>query len=129
MPSRMLHHVSFAVADLDRSASFYDNALKTLGYVRIWTAADAIGYAPPGSDDLFALKRRSSKVTAPGEGFHLAFSAPSNGAVDAFHAAALGHGGIDGGAPGLRPQYGPRYYAAFVIDPDGYRIEAVHKHD
>jgi len=62
---------------------------------------------------------------APGEGFHLAFTASDRAAVDAFHAAALRHGGADNGPPGLRPHYGPGYYAAFVIDPDGYRIEAV----
>jgi catechol 2,3-dioxygenase-like lactoylglutathione lyase family enzyme len=61
----------------------------------------------------------------PGAGFHLAFSAPSKAAVDAFHANALRVGGVDDGAPGLRPEYGPDYDAAFLVDPDGHRIEAV----
>jgi catechol 2,3-dioxygenase-like lactoylglutathione lyase family enzyme len=63
-------------------------------------------------------------VTPPGRGFHLAFVASSREAVDRFHAGALQCGGVDQGAPGLRPHYGPGYYAAFVLDPDGYKLEA-----
>jgi catechol 2,3-dioxygenase-like lactoylglutathione lyase family enzyme len=63
-------------------------------------------------------------VIPPGRGFHLAFIAPSREAVDRFHAAAIEYGGFDQGAPGLRPQYGSDYYAAFVLDPDGYKLEA-----
>jgi len=121
----MLHHVSFAVADLQRSAAFYDAALSTLGYVRVWTDETAIGYGPPGGGDKFAIKVRGPATVVPGPGFHLAFSAPGREAVAAFYRAALAHGGRDNGAPGLRPHYGPDYYAAFVFDPDGYRIEAV----
>jgi catechol 2,3-dioxygenase-like lactoylglutathione lyase family enzyme len=66
-------------------------------------------------------------VIAPGPGFHLAFIAPSREAVDAFHAAALAAGAEDCGAPGPRPHYGETYYAAFVIDLDGYKLEAVHQ--
>ena len=121
----MLHHLSFAVSDLERAAAFYDAALAPLGYVRVWTAPDAIGYGLPGGGDQFAIKTCSEGVSAPSPGFHLAFAAPSREAVDRFHAAALLHGGRCNGAPGLRPRYGPTYYAAFVIDPDGYRIEAV----
>ena len=121
----MLHHVSFAVADLHRSATFYDAALATLGYVRVWTDETAIGYGHPGGGDKFAIKVRGQATAVPGPGFHLAFSARSREAVAAFHHAALAHGGRDNGAPGLRPHYGPDYYAAFVFDPDGYRIEAV----
>ena len=121
----MLHHISLAVADLERSATFYDASLATLGYVRVWANASAIGYGNPGGDDEFAIKLRSTQVTAPGPGFHLAFSAPCRDAVVQFHEAALGHGGQDHGAPGLRANYGENYFAAFVIDPDGYQIEAV----
>jgi catechol 2,3-dioxygenase-like lactoylglutathione lyase family enzyme len=121
----MLHHISFAVADLARSAAFYDTTLAPLGYVRVWTDATAIGYGLPGGGDKFAIKVRSGKILVPGPGFHLAFAAPSRESVDAFHRAALASGGRDNGAPGLRPQYAPDYYAAFVFDPDGYRIEAV----
>ena len=121
----MLHHISFAVADLARSAAFYDAALAPLGYVRVWTHETAIGYGRPGEGDKFAIKARGKEIEIPGPGFHLAFAAPSRGAVDEFHRAALASGGRDNGPPGLRPQYAPDYYAAFVLDPDGYRIEAV----
>jgi len=121
----MLHHISFAVTDLKRSAAFYDATLATLGYVRVWANASAVGYGNPGGDDRFAIKLRAPQLTPPGPGFHLAFSAPSRDAVVQFHQAALAHGGQDNGAPGLRANYGEYYFAAFVIDPDGYQIEAV----
>ncbi|MBB4841708.1 catechol 2,3-dioxygenase-like lactoylglutathione lyase family enzyme [Paucibacter oligotrophus] len=127
----MLHHLSFGVKNLRRAADFYDAVLEPLGYVRVWTDFEgdadtqAVGYGEPGSDDKLALKQRPDNAVAPGPGFHLAFSAPSREAVDRFHAAALGQGGQDNGAPGLRPHYGPHYYAAFVVDPEGIRIEAV----
>jgi catechol 2,3-dioxygenase-like lactoylglutathione lyase family enzyme len=127
----MLHHVSFGVTDLRRAVDFYDAVLEPLGYVRVWTDFEgdpdtlAVGYGLPGGEDLLALKQRMHAHVAPGPGFHLAFSAPSREAVNRFHAAAMRTGGKDNGAPGLRPDYGPHYYAAFVIDPDGFRIEAV----
>jgi catechol 2,3-dioxygenase-like lactoylglutathione lyase family enzyme len=121
----MLGHLSFGVADLDRAIAFYDAVLAHIGLTRVWTNPNAAGYGPPGRGDLLALKRQSGPVAPPGPGFHLAFNAPTHEAVDAFHAAALTNGGIDNGAPGLRPHYGPTYYAAFVIDPEGYRLEAV----
>jgi catechol 2,3-dioxygenase-like lactoylglutathione lyase family enzyme len=123
--AHMLHHVSFGVADLDRAGRFYDAALAPLGFVRVWTTATEIGYGRAGGGDKFALKQIADGLATPGRGFHLAFAAGSSAAVDGFHAAALRHGGTDNGAPGPRPRYGPHYYAAFVIDPDGHRIEAV----
>jgi len=123
----MLHHLSFPVADLTRSASFYDATLSTLGYVRVWENETAVGYGSPGGGDKFALKLKSTGGFVPGEGFHVAFSAPSRAAVDSFYQAALEHGGKNNGGSGLHPEYGPDYYAAFVFDPDGYRIEAVIK--
>jgi len=121
----MLGHLSFGVTDLERAVAFYDAALAPLELTRVWTKPNAAGYGPPGGGDLLALKRQSSPVTPPGPGFHLAFNAASHAAVDAFHSAALGAGGTDNGGPGLRLHYGPTYYAAFVIDPDGHPIEAV----
>lgn len=120
-----LHHVSFAVVDLRRSSAFYDAVLRPLGYTRVWADATAVGYGSAGGDDKFALKLRAAPVQVPGDGFHLAFAAPSREAVLAFHREALTHGGTDNGGAGLHPEYGPGYFAAFVIDPDGYRIEAV----
>ena len=121
----MLHHLSFGVTDLVRSAAFYDATLSALGYVRVWTDKTAIGYGLPGGGDKLAIKLRSSGVVVPGSGFHVAFAARSRESVARFYEAALQHGGQDNGAPGPRPDYGQHYYAAFVIDPDGYRIEAV----
>jgi catechol 2,3-dioxygenase-like lactoylglutathione lyase family enzyme len=122
----VLGHLSFGVRDLARATTFYDAVLATIGFVRVWTNPTAAGYGPPGSEDKFALKLRDG-AAPPGKGFHLAFDAADRKAVDQFHAAALAHGGADNGAPGLRPHYSPTYYAAFVIDPDGYEIEAVHQ--
>ncbi len=121
----MLHHLSFAVADLPRAAAFYDAALSALGYRRVWEDATFIGYGLHPGQDLFALKLRPDHAHAPSDGFHLAFAAPSREAVTAFYEAAMSRGGTDNGGSGLHPEYGADYFAAFVIDPDGYRIEAV----
>lgn len=121
----MLHHFSLAVANLARSAGFYDAALAPLGYGRVWTHKTAIGYGSKGGGDKFAIKLRSGDLVVPGEGFHIAFAAPSREAVNTFYKTALEHGGKDNGAAGLHLEYGNHYYAAFVFDPDGYRIEAV----
>jgi catechol 2,3-dioxygenase-like lactoylglutathione lyase family enzyme len=123
----MLGHLSFGVNDLDRAAAFYDRILAPLGFVRAWTNPRGVGFGPKGGGDKLALFSRPAQAVAPGPGFHLAFNAPSRAAVDAFHAAALEAGGADCGAPGLRPQYSATYYAAFVIDLDGYKLEAVHQ--
>ena len=122
----MLGHLSFGVADLARAARFYDAALTALGYARVWTNAHGVGYGAPGGGDKLALFPRAD-AAAPGAGFHVAFDAPSQAAVERFHAAAIAAGGTDNGAPGLRAHYSPTYYAAFVIDPDGHRLEAVHQ--
>ncbi len=130
----MVHHLSFAVLDLDRSAGFYDATLAPLGYVRAWTHETgdgykeaAVGYGLPGANDdvEFAIRVRREGVVVPGDGFHVAFSAPSHEAVTAFYRAALEHGGRDNGGLGFHPEHGPDYFAAFVFDPDGHRIEAV----
>lgn len=123
----MLGHLSFGVNDLDRAAAFYDQILAPLGFVRIRTNSKGVGFGKKGGGDKLALFAKPQQVIAPGPGFHLAFNAPSREAVDAFHAAAVSAGGTDCGAPGLRPHYGVAYYAAFVIDLDGYKLEAVHQ--
>ena len=123
----MLGHLSFGVGDLARSAEFYDRVLAPLGYVRVWSNRRGVGFGEKGGGDKLALFAQPERGRPPGPGFHLAFTAPSRGAVDTFHAAALGAGGRDCGAPGPRPHYGATYYAAFVLDPDGYKLEAVHQ--
>lgn len=120
----MLGHISFGVRDLGAAIGFYDVALAPLSLVRVWTTKGAAGYGARGGPDVLALKLRAD-AAPPGPGFHLAFTAESRAAVDGFHAAALAAGGRDNGAPGLRPHYGPFYYAAFVIDPEGWALEAV----
>lgn len=126
-----LHHLSLGVRDIVVSVRFYDAVLATLGFVRVWSdlrpgePGQGVGYGLPGSADVLALKERPGGDVGLGSGFHLALAAPSRAAVDRFHAAALAAGGNSGGAPGVRPNYGEHYYAAFALDPDGHRLEAV----
>lgn len=122
----MLHHLSFGVRDLALAGAFYDAALGALGFRRVFDGPESIGYGLVDDQDQLLLNLEP-EARAPGPGFHLAFDAPTRAAVDAFHAQALRVGGRDNGAPGLRPDYGPHYYAAFLVDPDGHRIEAVCK--
>jgi catechol 2,3-dioxygenase-like lactoylglutathione lyase family enzyme len=122
----MIGHLSFGVADLARATAFYDAALGALGYRRVWTSEKGVGYGlEEGRDKLNLFPRADS--AAPGPGFHLAFDAASPDEVDRFHAAAIAAGGTCDGPPGPRPHYGATYYAAFVIDPDGHKLEAVHQ--
>jgi catechol 2,3-dioxygenase-like lactoylglutathione lyase family enzyme len=122
----MIDHLSLGVSDLARAGAFYDALLATLGYVRVLTHERALGWGTPGArDEAFAILAAGERAKAPGEGCHLAFSAPSRRAVDSFHSIALQQGATDEGRPGPRPEYGPGYYAAFVRDRDGYRLEAV----
>jgi catechol 2,3-dioxygenase-like lactoylglutathione lyase family enzyme len=123
----MLSHLSFGVEDLAHATAFYEAALAPLGFVCVWKHRDASGFGEPGGEDRLALFSRPGKARAPGAGFHLCFTAPDRESVDRFHAAALAAGGTDSGAPGLRPHYSPTYYAAFVIDPDGHKLEALHQ--
>jgi catechol 2,3-dioxygenase-like lactoylglutathione lyase family enzyme len=121
----MLHHLSLATTDLKRSSAFYDAALAPLGYRRVCSHDTFAGYGVKDNEDKFALKLITEGATIPSEGTHLAFSAPNRKAVDEFYAEAMKHGGTDNGGFGVHSEYGPNYYAAFVFDPDGYRIEAV----
>lgn len=122
--SDVLDHISIAVRELDRARRFYDASLLPLGFRRLYDTATGSAYGlGKGSDD-FCIIRDEHAGTAPG-GNHVALRARSRPAVDRFHAAALAAGARDDGAPGLRPHYHASYYAAFVIDLDGHRIEAV----
>lgn len=123
----MLDHISLAVSDIDSARGFYDAALAPLGYARQMSFADGgktfSGYGP-ATKPAFWIYGGCGPVTA-GTGAHTAFLASDRPAVDAFHRVALAHGARDDGQPGLRPEYHPNYYAAFVVDPDGHRLEAV----
>ncbi len=119
----MFDHISIGVRDLAASGRFYDAALRPLGQARLHDSADSLGYGKGAAG--FWLSQTEHPVPADTRsGLHFCFTAPDRDAVDAFHRAALAAGGSDNGAPGKRPEYGPDYYAAFVIDPDGYRLEA-----
>lgn len=119
----MLDHVSIGVADIPRSGRFYDAVLKPLGYERLSDGDTSLGYGAT-SVQLW-LGATAQPVRPDGEsGLHFCFAARDRKSVDAFHAAALAAGGADNGKPGVRRDYGPNYYAAFVVDPDGYRLEA-----
>jgi catechol 2,3-dioxygenase-like lactoylglutathione lyase family enzyme len=119
----MIDHVSIGVRDLKRSRRFYDAALAALGYACRSPGENSLGYGRD-REDFWVLAVERPVAADKGSGLHLCFKADGREAVDAFHAAALKSGGKDNGGPGLRADYGAGYYAAFVIDPDGYRLEA-----
>jgi catechol 2,3-dioxygenase-like lactoylglutathione lyase family enzyme len=121
----MIAHVSIGVRDLEKSKRFYDAVLAPLGYRCVRPARTAHGYGY-GRDNIALWVMSAERPVAADErsGLHFCFAAPNAAAVDAFHAAGLREGGHDNGSPGLRPIYAPDYYAAFIIDPDGYRLEA-----
>jgi catechol 2,3-dioxygenase-like lactoylglutathione lyase family enzyme len=121
----MIDHVSVAVRDLKAAARFYEALLATLGMrqLREWPG-ESIGYGKK-YPELWINKRADMAPIAADSGAHVCLRAPTTEAVDAFHAAALAAGGTSDGAPGLRAHYFDNYYAAFIRDPDGNRIEAV----
>lgn len=119
----MFDHVSIGVRDVAKAKRFYDAALQSLGYQCLSQGEGSLGY---GRDAVaFWVNVAEHPVTSDAKsGLHFCFSAPTRKSVDSFHAAALKNGGRDNGAPGIRAEYDSNYYAAFVVDPDGYRIEA-----
>jgi catechol 2,3-dioxygenase-like lactoylglutathione lyase family enzyme len=126
MPTRrvVIDHVAIGVSDLERSRTFYREALAPLGFSEHEPWQEGVREATFGLERFadFAISLEHAAGTAT----HIAFAADSRELVDAFHAAALAAGGRDNGAPGLRPEYSERYYGAFVLDPDGNNIEACH---
>ena len=119
----MINHVSIGVRDTAKSKRFYDAALKPLGYSCLSQSPGSLGY---GRDAVVLWIGDAERPVAADDksGLHFCFDAPTRKSVDAFHAATVKAGGRDNGKPGLRADYGANYYAAFVVDPDGYRIEA-----
>ncbi len=124
----MIDHMGITVSDIEQSKIFYSNVLGALGYVLYENSPEAVS---------FGVREGHGKSTDPGGEFwlsedplmtprvHVAFNAATRADVDAFFAAGIAAGGTDNGAPGLRARYHPHYYAAFLLDPDGYNIEAV----
>jgi catechol 2,3-dioxygenase-like lactoylglutathione lyase family enzyme len=120
----MIDHVSIAVRDIERSTGFYEAVLGTLGILKLEARPATVGFGKKYPE--FWINLRGETPALPENfGGHVCFRARSTELVDAFHAAALQEGGSSDGAPGLRPQHGEGYYAAFIRDPDGNRIEAV----
>ena len=117
----MIDHIGFEVSDLERSGRFYDAVLYPLGARRMVSSEHAIAYGVNDPQVWIVVRGRE-----PGPGYgHVALQASGKAAVDAAHAAGIAAGGVDDGAPGPRPQYGERYYAAYLRDPDGLGVEVV----
>jgi catechol 2,3-dioxygenase-like lactoylglutathione lyase family enzyme len=115
----MFDHIGLKVKNVGASTRFYEAALTPLGFVCASSDESSAGFGPEGAPALWLGKGKSS------EGIHIALHAKDRAAVDAFYQAGLSAGGHDNGPPGPRPDYGPKYYAAFLIDLDGNNIEAV----
>jgi catechol 2,3-dioxygenase-like lactoylglutathione lyase family enzyme len=118
----MIDHVTFAVSDLEKSKRFYEQAFAPLGF-RIAFGKEGVFWAFDIDDGLFEIMRSGSPP--PLTRVHVALRVKSKADVDAFHSAALAAGARDNGPPGPRPEYTPNYYACFILDPDGYNIEAM----
>ena len=116
----MYDHIGLKTKDLDASVRFYVAALAPLGYELCSRDESGAGFGPPGAPALWLYPANKGASSA-----HVAFRAPDYASVDRFHASGSAQGGRDNGAPGLRADYSPTYYAAFLIDPDGNNIEAV----
>jgi catechol 2,3-dioxygenase-like lactoylglutathione lyase family enzyme len=117
----VIDHIGFEVTDLGRSARFYDALFYALGGRRMFESERAVAYGINDPEIWIVVRGRAP---APGYG-HMALRASGKAAVDAAHSAGLRSGGSDDGAPGPRPQYGRRYYAGYLLDPDGLRVEVV----
>lgn len=116
----MIDHTSIVVSDFERSKAFYRAALAPLNYAIIMEVPGAAGFGENGKPDFWIAAGTPNQPPT-----HLAFGVQSRAVVDAFHRAALAAGGTDNGEPGVRAQYHPHYYGAFVRDPDGHNMEAV----
>jgi catechol 2,3-dioxygenase-like lactoylglutathione lyase family enzyme len=125
--SCFIDHVSIPVADFARAAAFYDHVLATLGLMRRKEREGAIGYGPDAvAPPIFWIHARAaSGAASSGIGLHISFRAENRKQVHAFHETALALGAHDAGAPGVRPQYTAGFYGCFVLDLDGFKIEAV----
>jgi catechol 2,3-dioxygenase-like lactoylglutathione lyase family enzyme len=121
----MFSHVTVGTNDIERARDFYDAVLATLGTTSFTQGKHFTGYGGRQSAQLWVLSPFNRDPATVGNGAHVAFLAPDRASVDAFHAAAMAAGGMDEGAPGLRPQYHESYYGAYVRDPDGNKLQAV----
>lgn len=127
MSDSIISHITLGTNDYDKASAFYDVVLKPLGFSRVPKPKGkpplyAVNGAMP---HLYLYKPYDGRPATWGNGTHVAFQAPSRKAVDEFYRSALASGGVDEGAPSLREHYGPNYYAAYVRDPDGNKLQAV----
>lgn len=140
MHSHPLGHISIGVRNYDTAKRFYSATLPLIGLHLVYDSTNAsqnppsdddgprtLGYGPDSENELLNIFEYGPHASAPGPGSHIAFNTDSRAVVDQFYEAAVRNGGKSNGAPGVRPHYGRAYYAAFVIDPDGWRLEVVCK--
>ena len=121
----MFSHVTIGSNDVEKATEFYDAVMATLGQKRFYAAKNAVAYGEAASAKVWILTPFDGEPARAGNGAHIAFLAPSRQTVHAFHEAALAHGGSDEGQPGPRPHYHENYYAAYVRDPEGNKLQAV----
>jgi catechol 2,3-dioxygenase-like lactoylglutathione lyase family enzyme len=119
----MLNHISIGASSLSDAKAFYDATLSALGYRCLSQDAASLGYGSKAVE-FWVYKSEKPVPDETASGLHICFTAPTPESVHQFHSSGLQNGGHDHGKPGPRPDYGPNYYAAFLKDPDGYRIEA-----
>jgi catechol 2,3-dioxygenase-like lactoylglutathione lyase family enzyme len=119
----MINHVSIGVRSLAKAKAFYDAALAAIGYRCLSEDATSLGYGAAAAA-FWVLQTEQPVAANSKSGLHICFDAANRASVEKFHVAGLAHGGQDNGGPGRRTDYGPDYFAAFLVDPDGYRIEA-----
>ena len=121
----MFSHVTLGTNDWSRARPFWIAVMEVLGHPVLFEREGGIAFGPPVGPKTFVGPTFDGAPAAPGNGVHIAYLVADRATVDAFHAAALAHGGSDEGAPGLRPHYHPNYYGAYVRDPDGNKLQAV----
>lgn len=121
----MFSHITIGTNNLDRARVFYDAVMPTLGLAAPFALPGTLVFGTMDGPKLFVVSPFDGEQASAGNGTHAALVAPDRAAVDAFYQAALAHGGSDEGAPGLRPHYHAHYYAAYVRDPDGNKLQAV----
>jgi catechol 2,3-dioxygenase-like lactoylglutathione lyase family enzyme len=121
----MFSHVTLGTNDFPQAERFYDAIMAVLGHPVLFRVDGSVAYGEPTGPKVFIVPPFDGKPALAGNGVHVAFKVDARETVDAFHRAALEHGGSDEGPPGLRPHYHPNYYGAYVRDPDGNKLQAV----
>ena len=121
----MFSHITLGTNDWDKARPFWIGVMEVLGHPVMFEREGGIAFGDAAGSKTFVGPTFDGEPARPGNGVHIAYLVKSRATVDAFHAAALANGGSDEGKPGLRPQYHPNYYGAYVRDPDGNKLQAV----